>query len=320
MSERFFVPVVSLAATLTLVSCSGSSKVAESGFTNSSSGSSGTSGSSGSAGSGPGTFGSGGSSSSGSGASADCSEAAKLVYVVTIEKALYSFRPNTLTFSKVGTLNCDAGTATPNSMAVDRSGVAWVNYTDSSLFKVSTKDATCEPTSYARLQNEWERLGMAFSSNSAGSTDETLFVMATKKGQNRNPGLGTIDLRTMKLSVIGDYTGPLQSSQNGELTGSGDGRLFGFFSTQPASFAEVLKATAATPTVRTLDGVDTGVGLAFSFWGGDFWFYTAAKGETSKVTQLKYATDQSLSIVKSDLGFTIVGAGVSTCAPTSPVK
>ena len=33
--------------------------------------------------------------------------------------------------------------ATPNSMAVDRSGTAWVNYSDGRLFKVSTKDAKC---------------------------------------------------------------------------------------------------------------------------------------------------------------------------------
>jgi hypothetical protein len=38
------------------------------------------------------------------------------------------------------------------------------------------------------------------------------------------------------------------------------------------------------------------------------------------VTRLKAATDNTLSVVKQQIGFRIVGAGVSTCAPTTPPK
>src|SRR5690242_19574950 len=52
-------------------------------------------------------------------ASDGCSDAAKLVYVVSQENDLYSFAPNTTTFTKIGRLECPTF-ATPNSMAIDR--------------------------------------------------------------------------------------------------------------------------------------------------------------------------------------------------------
>ncbi len=264
------------------------------------------------------------SSSGASGATSDgCSDAAKLVYVVSNENDLYSFKPDSLQFTRIGTLDCRAGGfATPNSMAVDRTGTAWVNYSDGSLFKVSTKDATCQSTSFQPLQHQFERFGMAFSANGAGSKEETLFVVGitgTTGAANDGQGLGKIDLGTFKLDLVGDFSGSLRR-EGAELTGTGDGKLYGFYTTVPANLAEIAKDTAATPSPRTLNGVQTGSAWAFSFWGGDFWFYTAAAGETSKVTRLKTATDNSISVVKSNLGFMIVGAGVSTCAPTTPPK
>jgi hypothetical protein len=250
-----------------------------------------------------------------------CAEAAKLVYVVSAQNDLYSFRPNTLAFTKIGRLDCPAGSATPNSMAVDRSGTAWVNYNDGTLFKVSTTDASCTATTFQAGQSGFYRFGMAFSSNSAGSTDETLFV----SGLNAvNPptglGLGKIDLSTMKLTAIADYPAPL-TQQAAEFTGTGDARLFGFFTTNPATLAQVDKTTAVNSNDKTLTGLDNFLAFAFSFWGGDFWFYTATTVSTpSKVTRLRTSSDSSLSTVVPDVGFTIVGAGVSTCAPTSPVN
>src|SRR4051812_34321253 len=73
---------------------------------------------------------------------AGCSDAAKLVYVVSDSNELFSFAPDKVAFTKIGQLNCPSGGATPNSMAVDRSGNAWVNFSDGGLFKVSTADAS----------------------------------------------------------------------------------------------------------------------------------------------------------------------------------
>jgi hypothetical protein len=254
------------------------------------------------------------------GSQAGCSESAKLVYVLSQERGLYSFNPGTLTFKQIGTLNCPTA-ATPNSMAVDRQGTAWVNYDDGRLYKVSTSDASCATTTFQPGQSQFMKFGMAFSSDAAGSEKETLYVASIEDPLGGGAGgrLAKIDLSTMKLTVLGNFTGS-QAGQGAELTGTGDAHLFGFFTTQPAELAQIDKSNGATSGTKSLTGVSTGDAWAFSFWGGDFWFYTADLISTSQVTRLKTATDGSISVVKSNLGFRIVGAGVSTCAPTTPPK
>src|SRR5262245_15816031 len=65
-----------------------------------------------------------------------CAANAQLVYVISDANDLYSFAPDKLKFTKVGTLNCPVTNKfLPNSMAVDRTGTAWVNYDDDSIFK-----------------------------------------------------------------------------------------------------------------------------------------------------------------------------------------
>jgi hypothetical protein len=256
-----------------------------------------------------------------------CSAEAKLVYVVSAEDDLYSFNPPTATFTKVGHLNCPAqGLATPNSMAIDRSGTAWVNYSDGSLFKVSTVNASCQSTPFVKGQNkDFMRFGMAFATNGTNTTDETLYIAGiedTTPGQpsSGGKGLGTIDLTTFKLTMLGDFSGSLKG-QGAELTGTGDGRLFGFFTTNPATLAQIDKAAGATSSDKSLTGVQTGSAWAFSFWGGDFWFYTSSGISPSKVTRLATSGNGELAVVKPDVGsFRIVGAGVSTCAPTEPPR
>ncbi len=300
-------------ALLVVSSLACSSSAPPSGFGNEPPGSSGGFGSSSS------SSGSLGSSSGSTPASNDdgCSEEAKLVYVVSAEYDLYKFEPDKLAFTKIGALACPSGGATPNSMAIDRSGTAWVNYSDGALFKVSTKDASCEATSFKKGQSTFVKFGMAFASNAAGSQDETLFVSGIEDSAfgDGGKGLATIDLKTMKLTPISDYPGDLRK-MGAELTGTGDGRLYGFFTTFPdATLAKIEKSSAATSDARSLDGVNTGNAWAFSFWGGDFWFYTSTGLEPSRVTRLR-SKDGSIEVVKPNVGgFRIVGAGVSTCAP-----
>jgi len=249
-----------------------------------------------------------------------CSEAAKLVYVVTDANELYSFAPDKVSFSKKGTLSCPSFGATPNSMAIDRKGNAWVNFSDGSLFKVSTTDAKCEATSFQKGQSGFTRFGMAFASNTAGSQEETLYVVGIE-GIDDGKGLAKIDLTTMKLTPLGDFSGGLQG-HGAELTGTGDGRLYGFFTTQPnATLAQIDKTNGSTSGDKNLSGVSTGTAWAFSFWGGDFWFYTSPGPIPSRVTRLKASADGSIATATPDVGgFRIVGAGVSTCAPTAPPR
>jgi hypothetical protein len=269
---------------------------------------------------GNGTSGSIGSSGAATTGDDGCSAEARLVYVVSSERDLYRFEPDKLAFTKIGPLTCPAPGAQPNSMAIDRKGTAWVNYSNGSIWKVSTKDASCQPTSYVQGQNGIMRFGMAFVSSAPGSKEETLFVAGLdESAATAGRGLFKIDTTTMALTSIGDYTGELRG-RGAELTGTGDARLYGFFTTQPqTTLAKIEQASAATTEHKPLDGVPTPAAWAFSFWGGDFWFYTSPGAEPSRVTRL-HTADGKIEVVRPDVGgFRIVGAGVSTCAPlTSP--
>lgn len=263
-----------------------------------------------------------------------CTDDAKLVYVLSQENDLYSFAPLAKVFKRIGTLGCKANGATPNSMAIDRNAVAWVNYaagdqltgqdTAGAIFKVSTKDASCTSTNI-RLQKPWFRLGMGFSTEKVAGAAETLFVTATGDPlTGGSAGLGRIDLSAQTLIPIGGFGGSL-SGQNAELTGTGDARLFGFFTTKPVQIAEIDKASAAILSTKSIAGVETPAAWAFSFWGGDFYLYTAPDemlnpGRTSNVTHYSPKTAQSEPSYMTNVGFRIVGAGVSTCAPTEPPK
>jgi hypothetical protein len=271
--------------------------------------------------------GSGGSiGTGGSGTGKSCSAAAALIYVLSDANDLYSFEPLNKQFTKIGPLKCPT-TMQPNSMAVDRDAVAWVNYVQSGLagdnagaiFKVNTADASCEPTVAVVLPNGWYRLGMGFSTDKSKGTDETLFVAGTGSGLSNSPGLGRIDMATHTLSPIGQFTGAL-SGQSGELTGTGDARLFGFFTTSPVVVAEIDKTSGATPSPSSLSQVQTPMAWAFSFWGGDFYLYTASASTNSNVTRYRPADGSTDTSYMANVGFRIVGAGVSTCAPTETPK
>jgi hypothetical protein len=255
-----------------------------------------------------------------------CTAAAKLIYVVTDTNILYSFDPSKLAgqpFTVIGAVPCVVPRRVyVNSMAIDRHGTAWVNYSNGAIFQVSTSaPIVCQPTSFVPLQAGFsDVLGMGFSSDSLGSNTETLFV-----SDNNGLGLGKIDLSTMTLTPLGRYTGKL-AGFSAELTGTGDGNLYGIFTTygtgQMASIAQIDKTNGATPSVTGLPTVNaSNGGYAFSFWGGDFWFYTAYPtladpNATTSVTHFQPST-QMANVVLSNIGFTIVGAGVSTCAPTT---
>jgi hypothetical protein len=256
-----------------------------------------------------------------------CSDAAKLVYVLSIEGDLYSFAPAAKTFTKIGPLNCQSGGKTfmPISMAVDRNAVAWVNMRDADpfstdpndlMFKVDTKTAACT------LSNiKGQMGGMGFSLDKGTVDQETLFVI----GAGSTPvtgGLNRVDFAKEQLVPVAD----LGEQVDLELTGTGDARLFGFLQSSPTlGLAEVDKTTAAFTNKVSLAQVQKPLApmFAFSFWGGDFYFYTATSQSASKSTTVsRYRpSDKSMDAsYMTNIGFHIVGAGVSTCAPTTAVN
>ena len=255
----------------------------------------------------------GGTNAGTDGGASGCSDSAKLVYLVDSNNDFLSFKPDTLTFTKLGTLKCPTFGGNPFSMGVDRSPTAWVLYDSGELFKVSTTDASCTATSFVSGQNGLYEFGMGFASNSSGSSDETLFIAGGQGVQQSSTStFATLSFPAMKTSVKGSVSGwP-------ELTGTGEGNLWGFFpDASMPRVAKLDKTSGADGTVYPLAAIaGTPNAWAFAFWGGDFFVFLKRDTDSSTNVYRVNGATGALSTVLKNTGRTIVGAGVSTCAPT----
>ncbi len=249
----------------------------------------------------------------GNGADPTCPDNLKQIYLLGQDASLHQFDPMTLKFTTIGTINCSGTAGNPNSMGVDRNGIAWVNFDDGSLQRVRVKDAACTGTSFNFSSAGFtSQVGMAFVSDVAGSAAESLYVAAFD-----GSGVAKVDTTALTLSRVGSYG--VSGLGAAELTGTGDARLFAFFQ-QTASVAPVTRSTGKLGTQATVPGLVVGNAWAFAFWGGDFWLFADPDATAnSTVTQFDMSTGKA-SVVVPDAGFVIVGAGVSTCAPTSIPK
>jgi hypothetical protein len=239
---------------------------------------------------------------------------ATYIYLVTEENELFSFYPPDLSFQRVGNLSCPGvNGATPFSMAVDRRGQAYVLFDDGSLFAVSTATAACIPTSFVPNQMGFGTFGMSFASDTGGPAERLYISDDDSDGVLR--GLGVIDTKTFEVDVIGPSDVPFHRS---ELTGTGDGRLFAFWpdmsSAAGSHLSELDKTTggvvAQTDLAISPEEEDA---FAFAFYGGDFWIFTSGGGGPSLVHRFR-PSDGTLTVPTMHPS-TIVGAGVSTCAP-----
>lgn len=230
----------------------------------------------------------------------ECAETTKQIYVLATDKALYRFYPDKLSFVRVGQVSCPTGAGT-FSMAIDRNGTAWVEFTDGRLFAVDTTTARCRTTPFQTKQKGFETFGMGYALNDDGSRNETLYVAGA--------GLASLDTKTFELKVLGSLT-----YGRTELTGL-DNKLFAF-SVGSGVIAGLNKTTGATEVTYRTTAVNERAAFAFAQWGGDFWVFTG--DQHSMVTQFSPTDDESRVVVENT-GMLIVGAGSSTCAPTSKV-
>lgn len=241
----------------------------------------------------------------------DCPDAdATLVYVVTSDGSeLLSFFPPGGSFKKIGNITCPATMgATPFSMGVDRKGIARVLYSNGEIFRVSTANASCMATPFkgdSIFGASNGNFGMAYATIGAGPMED-LFIIA-------NTGeLGKVDFVNNKPVKIGDTQPNLPFA---ELTGTGDGRLYAFYrddNVGGSGIAELDKSNAKLLGADPLKTLDMGNGWAFAFWGGDFYLFT---GTGTSVVNRYRPSNKSLVQVATYNGL-IVGAGVSTCAPS----
>jgi hypothetical protein len=240
--------------------------------------------------------------------------------VVDQDRTLSSFNPQLVNtpsgpFVDLGRLTCpSAAGAEPFSMAVDRDATAWVIYDSGELFTVNVKQQPldCVKTGFMP-QLSVAKFGMGFVANTPGSKDETLFISGSDYGSS----LSSTHFGT--LSTVPPYTISLLGMLPGapELTGTGDAKLWAFLpNVAPPKVARLSKATGAIESAFEAPGLaGTPRAWAFAFWGGDFFiFLERVTDGSTKVWKMNGATG-ALTEVVADSGRSIVGAGVSTCAP-----
>ena len=248
----------------------------------------------------------------------DCQDAGTTaIYLISSENQLVRFYPPDLSVTTIGTIKCPTSpmSSGPSSMAVDRDGVAYVRFGGSELFRVSTRTASCKPTGFVLDPNRFSPyFGMGFSAN-AGDPGETFYVASDDVSTpGAKSALARIDPVTFELSVIGPLSKPIGDP---ELTGTSDARLFAFGQALPLShLAEIDKTTAAVKSDVLINLTKNAFGSwAFAFWGGDFYFFTSDEVSTSSIHRYTPGGSTTPPLI-AKIALTIVGAGVSTCAPS----
>ena len=74
------------------------------------------------------------------------------------------------------------------------------------------------------------------------------------------------------------------------------------------------KNNGATQVTYRTSALDERAAFAFAQWGGDFWVFT---GDTHSIVTQYSPTENKSTVVVQNTGMLIVGAGSSTCAPTT---
>ena len=253
-----------------------------------------------------------------------------LIYVADLNFQLLSFDPRLVgtgnPFHVIGPLTCPAGAATPFSMAVDRDALAWVTYSSGQMFNVTTDTAVCTPTAFVANQTaggrSWNVFAMGFVTDMAGGETEKLWL----GGGNADVQMpGDLGYLTPPAALDIQRVGPMitTSEYNPELTGLGDSTLWGFYPGVARAFVQQIdKATGGgLGPERAIPGGLGGMVAAWAFaqWGGKFYlFVTTTDGfsQNSTVRTIDRMTGE-YQLVAQNLPYVIVGAGVSTCAPTT---
>lgn len=232
----------------------------------------------------------------------ECADETKQIYVVGTDKSFYRFYPADLKFVRIGSLGCPTGEGT-FSMAIDRYGIAWIEYFDGRLYAFNTFDGSCKATAFKPGQTGFEQFGMGFALNGDDpKAGETLYIAGS--------ALGAIDTKTFDVKFLGSIT-----SDRTELTGMGSA-LYAY-SINSGVVARLNKANGTSEATYRTSAIDSHGGFAFAQWGGQFWIFTGRT--TSTVTTYSPDTDDS-KVVMPNTGMLIVGAGSSTCAPNKPLK
>lgn len=253
-----------------------------------------------------------------------CAPFTDLVIVLSSSGELWTYDPKGLAFVALGPANCPVFSPTSFSLAVARDATAYVEFeATGDIYEVDLVELGCRDPGYEPPASEPRRFGLGFVANGDESSCEQLLGWSYDgDGWSEGPGAGVltrIEIGGPERTVIAriPYNG-------GELSGTGDGRLFAIAGVSPAKLVELDRSSGAVLDVVPLPGVELTHAFAMAFWGGDIHLFTESSDDPSRSRVLRYDLDGSdgdepvLSVEVSAAPIRIVGAATSTCAPTTP--
>lgn len=243
------------------------------------------------------------------------------IYLLSDNGSIWSLDPTDNSFTFITDVECGGMTDT-FSMGVSRKGRAWLQYVSGDLYTVDLTDpgSPCKDPGFISGAPKFPNFGMAFVSNDASDYCDKLYAHSGIAPELEGPGvgaLGVIDPQTLVLSEIVAI-----DHAWGELTGTGDGRLFAFQGYEETWIREYDKATGAVLGTWPLPGLASPGAFAFAYWGGDFYLFVTDPEDlvgASHVLHLDFDESDGNGVVLTTLiesaPIRVVGAGVSTCAP-----
>jgi hypothetical protein len=233
-------------------------------------------------------------------------------------KTLYRFEPTSRSFETVGHIHCPGPASAPYSMAIDRQGTAYVDFSGGTFYRVDTRTAECMPTAFDSSVNGFVTFEVAFVANPSGG-GETLFASGdTQMPPHWRSTLGAIATGTMAWEVIGDYSAGSGGTDSViALAGTSDGRLFGLTRSE---IVQIDPATAGVLTRETLHFMPNDyVSAGLAYWRGDLYLFASAwlHDSTRQTVPVRYDPKSGSTAAMDDVQIndTIVAAASSTCAP-----
>ncbi len=229
----------------------------------------------------------------------ECVPGNDLIYVLSDDDEIFTYDPELDSFELLTEVTCP-GEQYPFSLAVDRAGLAWIQYLSEEVYTFDPANpAPCEPAGVPGGQAGFGLFGMSFAPESNLDVCDRLFLHSYSGDGPfaEGPGLGELgvfDPMTDEISALGpiDYDG-------GELAGTGDGRLFAFAGVDPAKLIEYDKDSATPVSTLPLEGLSKTRASAMAFYGGDAYFFTEAV-ETTCVPCLEFSCPTAYGECQAD--------------------
>lgn len=215
------------------------------------------------------------------------------IYLLAKSGDFLRFSPTMKGLSRVGHPSCPLGEDGLRSLAVDRSGKAWVPALDGRIAEVNVHDATCTMTPFAAHQGGFATVNLTLAGTTLYGADDHGW------GGDVAPSLGlaTIDRATWKLTPVHKTTSRMH------LAGAPGGALY---AASPGAVEELARGTYKATDLK-LVGLEKGPGAPMAFHKGALWFFSQ-----SGVMRFDLGT-KTMKKVLPALGVLIDGAGGASC-------